>query len=135
MTSTLRKPVPELSGVSELAAREPGLELLVLFGSRARGDASAASDWDFGYLASEPFVAEAFLSRLVEALKTERIDLANLERAGGLLRFRAARDGVVVHERVPDAFADFWMAAVDFWCDAGPLIRAGYEANLASLGP
>jgi predicted nucleotidyltransferase len=127
--------IPELAVVSELAAGEPGLELLVLFGSRARGDAGPTSDWDFGYVAGEEFVPEAFLARLVDSLKTERVDLADLDRAGALLRFRAARDGKPVHERTNGTFAEFWLAAVHFWCDAGPLIRAGYEANLASLGP
>ena len=33
----------------------PGLTLLILFGSRARGDSQPASDWDFGYIASPEF--------------------------------------------------------------------------------
>lgn len=125
---------PELARIKDFAASEPGLDLLVLFGSRARYDARTDSDWDFGYIARGGFAPEAFVARLVAHLRTERIDLADLDRAGALLRFRAARDGKVVHER-PGTFARFWLAAVDFWCDAGPLITAGYDANLASLGP
>ena len=128
-------PLPEMPALEDLAAREPGLELLVLFGSRGRGDARPVSDWDFGYLADKTFHPEAFLGRLVQTLGTERVDLADLERAGALLRFRAAREGRAVHERTPGRFAEFWLAAVHFWCDAGPLIREGYEANLASLRP
>ena len=127
--------IPELARIKDLAASEPGLDLLVLFGSRARDDARTDSDWDFGYIARGAFAPEAFVARLVAHLRTERIDLADLDRAGALLRFRAARDGKVVHERPAGAFARFWLAAVDFWCDAGPLITAGYDANLASLGP
>jgi predicted nucleotidyltransferase len=123
----------ELALVAEIAAREAGLELLVLFGSRARGDARTESDWDFAYLAGPRFEPEAFLARLVTALRTERVDVADLDRAGALLRFRAARHGKVVHERTPGIFARFWLAAVHFWCDAGPGITAAYEANLARL--
>lgn len=36
--------------IAELAATMPGLGLLVLHGSRARGDAHQRSDWDFAYL-------------------------------------------------------------------------------------
>jgi predicted nucleotidyltransferase len=126
---------PELAGIKDLAASFPGLDLLVLFGSRARGDARPDSDWDFGFIARSDFAPEAFVARLVAQLRTERIDLADLDRGGALLRFRAARDGKVVHEGAAGAHARFWLAAVDFWCDAGPLITAGYDANLASLGP
>ena len=40
-----------LSALRQVAARQSGLQLLVLFGSRARGEATARSDWDLGYLA------------------------------------------------------------------------------------
>lgn len=33
-----------------MLARHDGLDLLVLRGSRARGDALPGSDWDLGYL-------------------------------------------------------------------------------------
>jgi len=116
------------------ACREhPGVRLAVVFGSRARGDTTAASDWDVGILAGADLDHERLLADLVRALGTERLDLVDLAGAGALLRFRAARDGVAVFERTPDAFARFWLEAVDFWCDAGPLIRAGYEAVLTDL--
>ena len=104
-----------------------------MFVSRARGDATTASDWDVGILADAGLDHDTLLADLVRALGTERVDLVDLARAGALVRFRA-RDGIAVLERDPDAFAHFWRDAVDFWCDAGPLIRAGYETVLADLG-
>ncbi len=47
--------MPETSGdasvdaIREVAHRTPGLDFLVLFGSRARGDARDDSDWDLAY--------------------------------------------------------------------------------------
>jgi hypothetical protein len=38
--------------LSAAAALFDGLDVLALFGSRARGDARDTSDWDFGYLAA-----------------------------------------------------------------------------------
>lgn len=42
--------VDRLRGV---AGRHPSVRLLVVYGSRARGDDHARSDWDLGYLAAE----------------------------------------------------------------------------------
>jgi predicted nucleotidyltransferase len=111
--------------------RQPGLALLMIFGSQARGDARAGSDWDFGYLGE--IDADGLMLDLVNALGTDRIDLVDLARASGLLRYRAARDGQPVLEGVPGAHARFWLEAVDFWCDAQPLLMAGYDDVLTAL--
>ena len=111
----------------------PGLRLLVLFGSRARGDHQPSSDWDFGYVASSEFDPDRLLAALVDTLNSDRIDLVDLSRAGAALRYRAAGDGEVVIEGDGE-FGRFWFEAVSFWCDMGPLIRRGYDAVLAELG-
>ena len=116
-------------------AARPGLDLLVLFGSRARGDFRADSDWDFGYQAVPDFDPLALAADLGRVLATDRIDLADLRRAGGLLRYRAARDGRVVLETRPGLFEDFWLAAVGFWCDAAAILAPAHEGVLERLGP
>ncbi|MSP63861.1 MAG: nucleotidyltransferase domain-containing protein [Myxococcales bacterium] len=127
-----------LARLSEVAAGHPGLALLALHGSQARGDARADSDWDFAWLAqtAERVDVEGLTADLVIALGSERIDLADLARAGGLLRFQVARDGVPIIERPPGAFERFAIEAVTFWCDVEPVLREAYEAVLADLtGP
>jgi len=116
--------------ISQLATRAAGLHLLVLHGSRARGDARAGSDWDLAYLADGTFDPDAFLADLVLALGTDRIDLSLLNGASGLFRYRVARDGEPVFEAREGVFHRFWMDAVTFWCDAEPVLRSGYEAVL-----
>lgn len=117
-------------------ARELGgkgtLRLLLLFGSRARGDAHPLSDWDLGFLAGPDFDVATLQGRLVEALGTERIDLVDLASAGALLRFRAARDGMPLYEQ-PGAFEAFWLESVHFWCEAGPVLRDAYGDLLQEL--
>lgn len=120
-----------LAVVARLACETPGLRLLLLYGSRARGDHHPASDWDLGYLAEPGFDADDFLARLVLGLETERIDLVDLARA--LLRFRAAGDGKVLFEREKGAFERFWFEAVSFWCDVQPIVEREYGAILARL--
>lgn len=126
-------PGTDLDKVTALARTAPGLRLLLLFGSRARGDTHPGSDWDLGYIADSEFDANDFLARLVLLLGTDRIDLVNLERTNGLLRYRAAAEGQPLFESVPGNYERFWFDAVSYWCDMGPIIREGYEAALAGL--
>jgi len=126
-------PGPDLQQVTDLARTYPGLELLVLFGSRARGESHPGSDWDFGYLAARGFDPAEFLARLVLLLGTDQIDLVNLERTNGLLRFRVASEGQTLFESNDGAFERFAFEAISFWCDMGPIIRQGYEEILQGL--
>lgn len=120
--------------IPEIASRYPALQLIVLFGSRAREDAESSSDWDFGYIASPDFDSLAFYSELVIYLATDNVDLVDLKRANGLLRFRVAQEGKVIFERRAGEYEKFWQEAVHFWYDAGPSIRREYNALLESLG-
>jgi predicted nucleotidyltransferase len=123
-----------LDRVREMARAEPRLALLVLYGSRARGDAHATSDWDFGYLAEEGFDPSAFLAALVRTVECDEVDLVDLGRASGQLRYRAAAEGLVVHGR-PAVFEAFWFDAVSYWCDMQGVIRAEYARVLEGLSP
>jgi predicted nucleotidyltransferase len=126
-------PEMDLQVVGDLSRSAPGLELLLLFGSRARGDAHSDSDWDFGYLAGAAFDPDNFLARLVLGLKTDRIDLVNLGPTSGLLRYRVAAEGQPIFEKNPGAFERFWFNAVSFWWDMGPIFKAGYNEILQDL--
>ena len=110
-----------------ITAGVPGLSVLFLFGSRARGDAHAESDWDFAYLGTAALDVDGLLARLVFATGSDRVDLADLSRASGLLRYRVAKDGCVLVEHEPGAADRFRLEAIDFWCDAGPGIEQEYE--------
>lgn len=113
----------------------PGLELLFLYGSRARRDGQPSSDWDFGYLATEAIDPAALLATLVEIVGSDRVDLVDLRRASGLLRYRAARDGQLIYEARPGIGDDFRLEAARFWCDAAPVLERGYDEVLAELEP
>ncbi len=115
------------------AATCRGLELLILFGSRARGDARPDADWDCGYLAEAEADVPGLLAALVEALRDDRVDLVDLRRAGGLLRYRAARDGRLVHEASAGLFDRYRLEAARFWCDNAPVLEPGYDEILESL--
>jgi predicted nucleotidyltransferase len=107
-----------------------GVSVLVLHGSRARRDHRPNSDWDFGFLGS-PDVGR-LSARLVEMVGTDAVDVVDLAGASALLRFRAGADGVLIAGD-PAEFLRFRLQATQFWCDAGPVIRAAHDALLASL--
>jgi predicted nucleotidyltransferase len=111
-----------------------GVQVLVLHGSRARGDAGPGSDWDFGVLTDGATDLAGLSAVLTRVLGTDSVDLVDLRRASALLRYRAARDGVVVVETREGAFREFQLEAVQFWCDVGPVIRAAQDDVLAALG-
>jgi predicted nucleotidyltransferase len=118
----------------QVAQASPGLRLLVLHGSRARADAFEGSDWDFAYLADPDFDELDLRWRLTSALRTDAVDVASLSRAGGLLRYRVARDGKLLWERERGEFERFVLDAVLFWLDVEPIVRAAYRDVLEDLG-
>ncbi len=123
-----------ISELRELASHTDGLLLLVLFGSRARGDNLPEADWDFGYLADGPVDPLALMAALSQVVGSDRLDVVDLGRASGLLRYRAARDGVAVYEAAPGLVDRFRFEAARFWFDAEPILRPGYKAVLDRMG-
>ena len=119
--------------LASAARASRGIDLLILFGSRAQGGPRPGADWDFGYLADETADVPALLAALVEALQDDRVDLVDLRRAGGLLRYRAARDGRLIHESAADLFDRYRLEAARFWCDNAPIFERGYDEVLDSL--
>jgi len=119
--------------VTRLARETPGLRLLVLFGSRARGDVYERSDWDLGYLADERFDLDGFRVEVTHLSRTDEVDLVDLDRASGVLRFEVASEANVLFEAVSHAFEDFWFQAVSFWCDMQPVLQAAHRDVLDRL--
>ena len=130
--STVHEVISEqLRGVYAVAQREPGLRLLVLFGSRARGDQHDESDWDFAFLGDIDILG--LRGRLTDALATDSVDLVDLSRASGLLRFRVASHGLVVFQQVPGTFDDFAIEAALYWYDVEPIVRKAHAELIAGL--
>ena len=119
--------------IRRAAKAAPGLRLLVLHGSRARGHAREHSDWDFAFRGEPGFDADALLVQLAEAVDSDALDLADLDRASGLLRFGAASDGIAVFESEPGAFAQFRLDSISNWCDMAPVLGPAYDDRLARL--
>jgi len=126
-------PDDRIDRLREAAEAFPELAVLILYGSRARAETTLHSDWDLGYLASGELDPGDLHARIVEVLGDERVDLVDLARAGGQLRYRAAGDGRAIFERTPGSAERFRLEAIAYWLDMAPVIRAEYEARLESI--
>ena len=122
-----------IEALRPVAEARRALRLLLVHGSRARGEAHEGSDWDLAYLADPDLDAGELHAAASEALGTSAVDLVDLARASALLRFEAARSARCVHEREPGAHEAFVLEATLFWCDVEPVLRRAYAEVLASL--
>jgi predicted nucleotidyltransferase len=108
----------------------PKLRLALLFGSTARGTARPDSDIDIAILPVDPelalFEELALQARLAGAAGRE-IDLVRLDRTRPMLRFRAAREGFVLHTETPIEWTRFRARAGIEHADVGPLVQAAGE--------
>jgi predicted nucleotidyltransferase len=108
------------------------VRLAVLFGSAARDTATDRSDLDVGVSyegGAHPGpgpVLEVELSRVPH----RRIDL---DAAPPLLRFEIARDGRLLIERAPHAWADVKARAMIDWWDWAPLARMLHASALKQV--
>jgi len=98
---------------AQLSAIVPSLKMLILFGSRARGNPHSNSDWDFAFLRDSDqqnvlFNAEiyAILADLFR-INDDKIDAINLAKCPPLMAHAIAQDGKLLYERDSDLFKVF----------------------------
>lgn len=87
-------------------AGDEELELVVLFGSSARGG-EKTRDLDLAVRANTTIDPVALTNRLHRALGRSDVDLVDLRRADPLLLFVVAREGIPLYEAEPGTFARF----------------------------
>jgi predicted nucleotidyltransferase len=114
-----------LQGVREAV---PDLELVVLFGSTAKGRRRAGSDVDVAVRCVGTADLDTLYGVLAPALGSEHLDLVDLRRAGPLLAMAVARSGRLLYESRPGAFRQFQSLASRRYCDTAKLRRAQRRA-------
>jgi len=114
---------PTLTELQEIASqlpdRIPYLKMLILFGSRARGDIHPKSDWDFAALYDEElrqasckdrgfawFEVPGILGEFFR-INSDEIDVVELNRCSPLIAHFIARDGILLYEQEPGEFEKF----------------------------
>ena len=93
---------PVIDNIVERIKRNPRVEKIILFGSRARGDERERSDIDLAVVAPE--LTQGEWSELwtyvdEEAPTLLKIDLVLWREASGQIQESIAREGVILYER------------------------------------
>ncbi len=112
----------------EMTGRLPDLELVVLFGSTAKGRRRAESDVDVAVRCAGTADLDTLYGVLAPALSTDRLDLIDLRRVGPLLAMEVARSGRLLYESRPGAFRQFQSLASRRYCDTAKLRQAQQRA-------
>ena len=123
-----------LADLADAAVELTDLQLVVLFGSAARGGVRATSDVDVAVMCDGAADLERLFLRLAPVFRTPRLDLVDLRRAGPLLAFEVARSGVVLFERSPGVFRQFQSLASRRYADTKGLRDAQERSIRVFLG-
>lgn len=103
---------------AQLSAIVPSLKMLILFGSRARGNPHSNSDWDFAFLCDSDqqnvlFNAEIYaILADVFRINDDKIDAINLAKCPPLIAHAIAQDGRLLYERDLGLFSSFQQQAL-----------------------
>lgn len=108
------------------------LKLLLLFGSRARGDARYDSDTDVAFMSGKKldFNEKAKLMMdLLPVVKAEetKIDVVDVKTANPLLLYGITRDAEVLYAEDIDIFHELCAAAFKKYIETIPLYEDMYE--------
>jgi predicted nucleotidyltransferase len=110
--------------LTDLGVVAPSLQLVVVFGSAARGRSRPDNDVDVAVLCDGPADLDTLYLLLAPRLATDALDLTDLRRAGSLLALQVARQGRALYERHAGVFRSFQSLASRRYCDTDKLRRA-----------
>ena len=108
--------------------RRPDIQLIILFGSTARGDARRDSDIDVAVLAVEAFDPISMTNDISGYLGTSCVDVVDLRRASPLLALEVLRHGRLLYESHPGNYAAFYSLALRRYVDTAKLRVAQQQA-------
>ena len=100
---------------------DSGLQLVVLFGSLAKGLRRKDSDIDLAFLYDGPFNELLLTNRVSQLLHSDAIDVVDLHTASPLLKYAAMQHGQALFERSPGTFITYYTLAFRRYVDTKKL--------------
>ena len=123
------KIINTVNRITTTVEKLPNLKLLILFGSRARGEHRPDSDWDLAIsydetnrqthikeISNDYLTSLSILSELFE-INRDLIDLIELDRCSPLMKYQVARDGKLIYEKNTGDFLKFRVRAWKEYAD------------------
>ncbi|MFN3533053.1 MAG: type VII toxin-antitoxin system MntA family adenylyltransferase antitoxin [Candidatus Brocadia sp.] len=107
-------------GLSPLFHDE-GLRLVLLFGSAVSGKMHKKSDIDLAFLFDKPVDILALTNNVISLLHTDNVDVIDLKRTSPLLRYASVKNGMLLYEREPGMFNEFYSLAFRQYVDTKKL--------------
>lgn len=104
------------------------VDVAYLFGSRARGEHTEGSDWDFAVLLSRGFEDPYDLVRLIEDLEHalgvggQEVNLVVLNDADLALAHGVVSDGILIFERDVERRVEFEVKVLKLYMDFKPVL-------------
>lgn len=132
-----------LAGFRRQLAALPEVRLAYLFGSRARGEERAGSDFDIAVLVDAAAARDAgavnrtlrhLAGRLGREVPAQLLHIVVLNTAPPLLRHRVLRDGVLLRQRSDAERVRFAIQTIREYQDMVPRWREHRRRRLARLG-
>ncbi|OQZ00787.1 MAG: hypothetical protein B6D35_05450 [Candidatus Brocadia sp. UTAMX2] len=108
--------------------QDKGLRLVLLFGSAASGKMHKKSDIDLAFLFDKPADILTLTNRIIRLLHTDHVDVVDLKRASPLLRYTSVKHGMLLYEREPGMFHEFYSLAFRRYVDTKKLRDAQAKA-------
>lgn len=94
-----------IQDLSPLLKKYSSVQLVYLFGSKARGDSKELSDVDIAYYSKSdlPVDQEARLAReLSENFRSTKVDLVNIAKASIVLQHEVVSEGKIIYQNISD---------------------------------
>jgi predicted nucleotidyltransferase len=118
------------SPVLDKLVREYGLDLIVMFGSRARGESRVDSDTDIAVRGSRELSRDEELTIAAELDKLyPNVDLCDIRKASPLLLGAIGNDAKLVHQVRESLFEEFKIFAWNQYMDFKPTLALMRERN------
>ena len=103
---------------------DPGLRLIILFGSVATNKMHKRSDIDLAFLFDDFVDTIDLTNKVSRLLQTDSIDVIDARKASPLLKFSIARSGILIYEREKGMFNEFYSLAFRRYIDVRKLRTA-----------
>lgn len=102
------------------------VELIIIFGSQISGKTHQTSDFDIGVLRKKDLTMNQYSDLLsnfcqIFKVKQDKIDISELKNASSLLLKEAANKSMILYQKSPESFINFYLQSYKRYLDEAKL--------------